>query len=170
MSGVILFEFFIIFVTLGLWYTFKRQGKHGTRMIVSMFLGVLLFEMLAYPMWHNFGYSAYTYIGPVNWIVTLGWANIFLVSLSLVDYTFHRTSEGKKFWLYIIFMTIITTPIEVAMLNLGIRSYDSILTSTLSGASLPFTLQPIEIFLVLPLVGALVFPFYKYLMKHWIKK
>ena len=76
-------------------------------------------------------------------------------------------SEKGKFWLYLVFATIITVPAESLILKLGIRSYAPILAETFSGIMIPLTYVPIEVLLATPIITALIVPFYKYMLKNF---
>jgi len=164
MIGIFVFELSMIMLTVGLWFYMSKKGyKNVTKKFIILFLGVLLFEIMSEPMWRNFKLNSWAYLyRDVSWIITLGWVNIFLVSILLVDYFFEKFPEKKKFWLYLLFVTVITTPIEVILLQTGIRSYDAVLTETMSGIMIPLTQAPIEIILVIPMIAALIIPFYKF--------
>ncbi|MBU0628435.1 MAG: hypothetical protein KKC75_04545 [Nanoarchaeota archaeon] len=141
----------------------RKQCKNATRKIIILFLGVLLFEIMSEPMWRNFKLNSWAYLyHDVSWIITLGWVNIFLASMLLIDNLFEKMPEKKKFWLYLLFITVITTPIEVILLQTGIRGYDAVLTATMRGIMIPFTQAPIEIVFVIPMMAALIIPFYKF--------
>lgn len=163
MSGILIFELALIIFTVGIGYLMKKNDYTNiTKKMIILFIGVLLFEIMSEPMWKNYSLDSWAYIyHDVSWIITLGWVNIFLISILLVDHLFKKFEEKKKFWLYLLFVTIITTPIEVILLSTGIRGYASELTSTMSGMYIPLTSAPIEIILIIPLIAALVIPFYK---------
>ena len=167
MTGVLIFELAVIAITIGLWYYMEKSGyKRVWQKILILFVGVLLFEMMSEPMWRNFELHSWTYLyRNVSWIITLGWTNIFLVSMIVVDKFFKQRKESSKFWLYLLFVTIITTPIEVILLKIGIRGYDPVLTTTMSGINIPFTNAPIEILIAIPIIAALVIPFYKVMVR-----
>ncbi|MBS3136036.1 hypothetical protein J4401_03675 [Candidatus Woesearchaeota archaeon] len=167
MSWIILLEIGIIAIAIGVWYLLKKQKyKKPTISFAVLFISVLLFEIVSEPMWKNNLLDGWAYIyRDVSWVITLGWVIIFFISFYLVDKKWPKLSEGKKFWLYLAALTIITTPIEVILLSAGIREYSSVLTQTMSGILIPLTSAPIEIILTIPLIGALVIPFYKVLMR-----
>lgn len=167
MIGTLTFEIAILILTLGLYFYMKKSGqKRPFLKMLILFVGVLIFEVMSEPMWRNYNLNGWAYLyHDVSWIITLGWVVIFMVSFLLVDSLFKKTSEGKKFWLYALFITIITTPVEVIMLSNGLRGYAEELTRTLSGLIIPLTSAPIEIILTIPLVAALVIPFYKVALK-----
>ena len=74
-----------------------------------------------------------------------------------------KLKEKTKFWMYLLFVTIITVPIESILLKTGLRSYASDLTNTFSGFTIPLTQAPIEILLAVPIIATLVIAFYKYI-------
>lgn len=167
MTGILIFEIAIVLLSVGLWYYMKRNGhKNILKKFLILFIGVLLFEIMSEPMWRNINLNSWAYVyHDISWIITLGWLNIFMISMLLVDHFFSSYSEGKKFWLNLLFVTIITTPIEVALLATGLRDYDPILTSTMTGISIPFTSAPLEIIMVIPIIAALIIPFYKVMLE-----
>ncbi|MBS1266275.1 MAG: hypothetical protein MAG795_00242 [Candidatus Woesearchaeota archaeon] len=166
MSGILIFEISMILVSVGIWFYMKKNNyKNILQKMLVLFIAVLLFEIMSEPMWRNFLLHRWTFIyHDVSWIITLGWVNIFMVSMLLVDKLFSKYTEKAKFWLYLLFVTIITTPIEVILLNTGIRGYDAVLTSTMTGITIPFTSAPIEIIMVIPIIAALIIPFYKIML------
>lgn len=163
MSGILIFEVVLIALTIGIYFIMKKyEHKKIFLKMLILFIAVLFFEVMSEPMWRNNGLDSWAYLyHDVSWIITLGWVNIFLVSIILVDIIFKKYSEIKKFGLYLLFVTVITTPIEVILFSSGIRSYAVELTSTMSGVMIPFTSAPIEIIAVIPMIAALVVPFYK---------
>jgi hypothetical protein len=166
MSGILIFEISMILLSVGIWFYMRKNNyKNILQKMLVLFIGVLLFEIMSEPMWQNFLLHRWTFIyHDVSWIITLGWMNIFMVSMLLVDKLFSKYTEKVKFWLYLLFVTIITTPIEVILLNTGIRGYDTVLTSTMTGITIPFTSAPIEIIMVIPIIAALIIPFYKIML------
>ncbi len=161
MSSVFIFEIVMILVTIGLLYFMKKNKyKHIFLKSIILFVGVFLFEVMSEPMWRNFLLNPWAYIyNDVSWIITLGWVNIFLVSIILVDYFFKKLDEKRKFWLYLLFVTIITVPVEAILLNVGIRAYDPVLLNTMTGIT--FLSAPIETLFIVPMIAAFVIPFYK---------
>ena len=138
----------------------KNKYKHIFLKAIILFVGVFLFEVISEPMWRNLLLNSWSYIyHDVSWIITLGWVNIFLVSIILVDSFFKRFDEKRKFWLYLLFVTIITVPIEALLLKVGIRAYDPVLLDTMSGIT--FLSAPIETLFIVPMIAALVIPFFK---------
>ena len=163
MANALLFELVVILVSIILYYCLKKIGyKNVGKRFIFLFIGIFLFEIMAEPMWINKGLDSWAYVyGNVSWILTLGWLDIFLVSMLIVDKLCNKTAEKVKFWWYLVVVTIITTPIESWLLNSGLRAYDSALTTTFSGILIPLTSVPIEIMLAVPIIAALVIPFYK---------
>ena len=159
----LIFELIIVLVTILLYFFMKKQNhKNVLKKLLVLFIGVLLFEIMSEPMWNNYFLNNWAFLyNDVSWIITLGWMNIFMISILVVDHFYKKYSEKTKFWLYLLFVTIITLPIEIILLKVGIRDYSVVLTNTLSGINIPFTLAPIEILIVIPMIAALVIPFYK---------
>ena len=164
MSGVLSFEISMILITVVLWFLLKKKGdKHITKKLILLFIGVLLFEIMSEPMWRNLRLDPWAYLfNDVSWIITLGWVNIFVVAMLIVDKFWNNLSEGKKFWLYLLFITLITTPAEILILQAGIRAYDPVLTDTMLGIMIFGTKGPIEIIFIVPIIAALIIAFYKF--------
>lgn len=167
MTGILIFEISMVLLPVGIWFYMKKNNyKDILQKMLILFIGVLLFEIMSEQMWRNFLLHRWTFIyRDVSWVITLGWMNIFIVAMLLVDKFFDKYTEKAKFWLYLLCVTVITTPIEVILLKTGIRGYDSILTSTMTGVSIPFTSAPIEIIIIIPIIAALIVPFYKVMLK-----
>jgi len=166
MDTGLIFVLSLIILAVLVFYLAKRKYSDINKKVLILFMGVFLFEIMAEPMWINKNLPSWTYIyGNVSWLLTIGWTAIFMLSFLIGDWLFKKMSEKKKFWIYLLIVTLITTPIEVFMIRSGIRSYDISLTQTFSGITIPLTNVPLEIMLAVPLIAALVIPFYKYLSK-----
>lgn len=167
--SILLFELLVIIVTLGILTYMKTSGhKDVMKKFGIMFIAVLLFQIMSEPMWINQNLSSWAYLyGNVSWLLAFGWISIFFLSFLIVDSGFKKISEKGKFWLYLIVATILTVPAEILILKLGIRSYADVLSQTFSGLTIPGTLVPIEVLLAVPLISALIIPFYKYILNHW---
>ena len=166
MNGIFIFEIGMILLSIVIYLFMKKNSyKNILQKMIILFIAVLLFEIMSEPMWNNFLLSQWTFFyHNVSWIITLGWMNIFMISILLVDHLFKKYDENKKFWLYLLFVTIITTPIEILLLKVGIRGYDVGLLNTMSGLSIPLTNAPIEIIMIIPIIAALIIPFYKIML------
>jgi len=164
MSGLLIFEIFIVMFTIALWIFMKTKGyKNVTRKFIILFVSVLLFEFMSFPMWENSGFQKWAYIfQDITWIITLGWVGIFMFTFLIVDYAFRKTPEKYKFWIYLLVLEAIVVPIESGLIIFGIRGYAPILANTLSGYMIPLTVVPIEAIYAVPLFTALIICFYKY--------
>ena len=80
----------------------------------------------------------------------------------ILGYIFHKQPEKNRFILYLFFIEAITVPIESVLLITGVREYAPVLTETMSGFTIPFTIVPIEAVFAVPLFAALIISFYKY--------
>ena len=171
--GSFILEIVIILISIGLFVYLKKFETKAKKKFIILFLAVLLFEIMSEPMWVNHQFNSWAYLyGNVSWIVTLGWVSIFFVSFLIVDkliFNNKKASEKIKFWLYLLVVTIITVPIESLLLKYGFRSYSSALTDTFSGILIPLTRVPIEVLIAVPMIAALIIPFYKYLSDLSIK-
>ncbi len=164
MSWIFFLELFIIAFTIGLYFFMKKRGhKNVLRKLIILFVGVLLFEIMSEPMWLNLGFDSWAYIyKDITWIITLGWVSIFMTSILIVDHAFHHLPEKKRFWLYLLFSEAITVPLEMLLLETGIRKYAPILIDTMTGFTIPFTTVPLEAIYAIPLFTSLIIVFYKY--------
>jgi hypothetical protein len=165
MGFVLIYEFFIIATTIALWVFMTKNGyKNVSRKFLILFLGVLLFEIISEPMWLNLGFSSWAYIfRDLTWVLTLGWVNAFMIAILVVDNFFRNTSEKKRFFLYLLFISALVVPAEGIMLLLGIRDYAPFLLETMSGLAVPFLKVPIESVYAVPIFSSLILGFYKYL-------
>lgn len=153
----------ILFVSL---YAFMKKQKYQNveRRFTILFIAILFFEIISEPMWHNIGFEKWTYLyRELTLTVTLGWLSIFMISMLLVDYYFHKESEIKRFFYYLFIIETITVPIEMYLLESGMRKYSTELISTMSGLKIPFTSVPMEAVWAVPLFAILVISFYKYI-------
>jgi len=164
MTWISFLEVFIIVFTVGLYLFMKKKGhKNVLKKMIILFIGVLLFEMMSEPMWLNIGFDRWAYIyNDITWIITLGWVNIFMVSMLVVDRAFYKLPERRRFWLYLLFSEAITVPIEMLLLMTGIRKYAPVLMETMTGFTIPFTNVPLEAIYAIPLFTSLILAFYKY--------
>jgi len=103
---------------------------------------------------------AYLYLD-VSWIITVGWATIIVVSMTIIDMYFPRDSELHRFLFYLIPITIIGTIAEATVVKLGIRGYPPAVQEVLSGYTLLNT-APIEALYYIPVFMALVIAFARY--------
>jgi len=164
MSGLLITEVLIIVFTIFLWIYMKAKGyRNVTRKFLILFFSIILFEFMSEPMWNNSGFQSWAYIWQdITWIITLGWVGIFMFTFLIVDYAFRKTSETRKFWIYLLFLEAIVVPIESVLVISGVRGYAPILADTFSGYLIPFTVVPIEAIYAVPLFTSLIICFYKY--------
>jgi len=166
--NILLFELFVVLATFGLLVYIKKKGhKEVMKKFGLMLVAVFLFQIMSEPMWVNNELDSWAYLyGNVSWVLAFGWASIFLLTFLIVDSKFRKLPDGKKFWLYLLVVTIITVLAEALILKLGIRSYTTVLSSTFSGLVIPMTQVPLEVVLAVPIISALVIPFYKYFIDY----
>lgn len=163
--NILLFEFLVVLVTIGILVYMKKSGdKEVMKKFGLMLVAVFLFQIMSEPMWVNNNLHSWAYLyGNVSWVLTFGWVSIFFLTFLIVDKGFKKMPEKNKFWLYLLVATIITVPAESLILKLGIRSYAGVLSSTFSGIMIPLTQIPLEVILAVPMISALIIPFYKYM-------
>lgn len=160
-TAILLFEFFVFagFITT-IFVLPKIKDKIWLR-FVAMSVGVLIFELFTAPMWnnHKMGRWAYLY-HDVSWILTIGWASLILSVVLIVDKLLSHWKEWQRFAVYLGLLTAIILPLEIWVVNIGIRSYSPEVLKTLSGVSL-FGV-PIEVLYYIPVFTGLLISFYKY--------
>ena len=168
-AGILILELLVIIITIGLYFGMKKMGyKKIWKKFIIMILAILLFMIISEPMYRNQGLDTWAYLyRDVAWTLVLGFADIFLISIAIVDKLWGKFKEKAKFWLYLLVVTIITVPIESGLLKIGVRGYSPILTDTFSGFMIPLTRVPIEVFLAVPILAALVIGFYMYFAEQY---
>jgi len=167
--NILLFELLVIIITVGILVYMSKSGqKDVMKKFGLMLVAVFLFQIMSEPMWVNSKLHSWAYLyGNVSWVLTFGWAIIFFLTFLIVDGGFKRMPEKSKFWLYLLVATIITVPAESLIIKLGIRSYADVLSQTFSGLMIPLTQVPLEILFAVPMISALIIPFYKYMLGRW---
>ena len=167
--NILLFEALVVIVTIGILAYMKYSGqKNVMKRFGLMLVAVFLFQIMSEPMWVNNNLDSWAYLyGNVSWVLTFGWVSIFFITFLLVDKGFKKMHEKNKFWLYLLVATIITVPAESLILKLGIRSYADVLSSTFSGLMIPLTQVPIEVLFAVPIISALIIPFYEYISSRY---
>lgn len=166
LSEGVIFMVELIFIALFLsvlLYLFKKKHKKTIKSMLIALIGVILFELMIEPMVTNARFSSWTYyFHDMSFIVTLGWVLIVTISITLVDFAFPKTGNFKKFWLYLCTIDVLTLPIEVFLVQTGMRVYSESLMATTLGPKIPFTIVPVEIAFAIPMFFALVIGFTKY--------
>jgi hypothetical protein len=158
---IILFEAFILAgAGASLFILTKVKDKIWLRFLV-MSLGVLIFELFTSPMWNNYKMGQWAYVyHDVSWILTIGWTSLILGVVLLVDKFLEHWKEWKRFGVYLGILTLIILPLEMIVVNIGLRSYAPEVLGVVSGI---FILGvPIEVLYYIPVFTGLVIAFYKY--------
>ena len=164
MAAALGFEIFVLLLTAAVLFYMKKTGrKRVFQKFLILVLDVLLFEFMSEPMWLNRGFGAWAYLyRDITWVLTIGWASLFLIAIMVVDVIVPTLAESKRFWLYLLVLEVLVVPIEMFLLSTEIRSYAPVLIQTMSGLFIPFTSIPVEMILAVPLFATLVLTFYKY--------
>ena len=150
----------LVLVLVGLAWLSRLRDRLPTHFAL-MALGVLFFELFTAPMWNNshLGRWAYLY-NDVSWILTLGWTVLFLLVLHLVDRCLPQWRALPRYLLCLVVITIITVPLETALVAVGIRSYAPEVQEAAVGGFVHGV--PVAILYYMPVFAALVIGFYRY--------
>ena len=150
----------LVLVLVGLVWLGRLRDRLPAHLAL-MALGVFLFELFTAPLWNNahLGRWAYVY-NDVSWMLTLGWTVLFLLVLQLVDRCLPQWKEIPRYLLSLAVITLITIPLETALVALGIRSY----APEVHGAAVGGFVNgvPVAILYYMPVFAALVIGFYRY--------
>ncbi|GET38025.1 hypothetical protein [Microseira wollei] len=158
---IILFEAFI-FAGVGASFFILRKVKDKIWLrFLVMSVGVLIFELFTSPMWNNYKMGQWAYVyHDVSWILTIGWTSLILSVVLLVDKFLEHWKEWKKFGVDLGILTALIIPLEMIVVNIGVRSYAPEVLQAISGI---FILGvPIEVLYYIPVFTGLVIAFYKY--------
>lgn len=160
---IIIFEIFIIAITVLLLSIFYKYDKKILIKFGIMMIGVFIFEFFTHPMWFNYKLGAWAYVyRDVSWILTIGWSMMFVFAVFMVDKFFPKIEAWKRFLLYIVVMVLLGIFGESAVIKLGIRSYSPEVENVIGGWYTILTNVPVAIFYYVPVFSALVIGFYKY--------
>ncbi len=142
-------------------FLMRNLKPHFWWRVGIMAAGVLIFEIFTGPMWLNerLGRFAYVYTD-VSWVLTLGWTAMILGVVLLVDRWKPDWSAAKRFPVYLLVLLPVVFLAEIAVVNLGIRSYSAEVLGAVRGLRLAGV--PVEFFYYVPVFSALVITFYKY--------
>ena len=160
-AAILAFEGIVLASTAVLLPIFRRLDPKVIVRYVTIAVGVLIFEMFTAPMWHNHHLGVWAYVyHDVSWILTLGWTTMILTVLFLVDRHFTGWGPVKRFAASIGILTALVLVAELAVVNLGIRSYAPEVEDTVIGVYVAGV--PLEAVYYIPVFMALVVGFYRY--------
>ncbi|MFM7266076.1 MAG: hypothetical protein ACKOZW_10920 [Cyanobium sp.] len=144
----------------GLWLVSRWRDRAPLRFGL-MGLGVLIFQLFTAPMWNNdhLGPWAYLY-RDVSWVLTLAWTTLFLVVVEAIDRLRPRWRAWRRFLLALGLITVVALPVELLLVQLGVRSYAPEVLAAVG----PWRLAgvPLEFLYYVPVFAALVLGFYRY--------
>jgi len=167
-AAIIIFEVIVLALIIGTisYALFGMVSKKRNRLFKNLIIttiGVVLFEIMIQPMVLNTRWSSWTYYyHDLSIIVTFGWVVIVSVSIHIIDTLFAHLSDFKKFWLYLCTIDAITFPVEIFLVQSGVRVYSQSLIQSSLGVYIPYTSIPLEVGFAIPLFFALVIGFVKY--------
>jgi hypothetical protein len=157
-----IFEISVILATIIVLAILRVSDKKILSKFLITIIGVLLFEYLTSAMWVNQNLESWAYLYKgVSWVITLGWASIILVSVAIINFGFKRLSEGKRFVLQLILVSIIGFLAEMLVRSMNIREYSAMAQRSMSGVFL-LGLVPIEAVYYIPVFMILVLGFKRY--------
>jgi hypothetical protein len=158
---IVIFELFVVAVfASALFFLSKIKDKIWLRFAI-MAVGVLIFELFTAPMWnnHKLGQWAYLY-HDVSWILTIGWTSLIMIVVVFVDKLLPNIKEWRRFFLYLVILTVAIVPLEMLVVNLGIRGYSPEVKQAISGVYILGV--PVELLYYSPVFTGLIISFYKY--------
>ena len=158
--GIYFFEVVTLVFALAVAVYAWRKLPRGLWRFTFLCIGIFFFEFFTSPMWNNWNMSCWAYVyQDISWVLTLGWASVFLVVMTLVDRYTAGLSELKRFFLYLPALAFVVFFLEIWVVNIGIRSYAPEVEQTLLGIKI-FGV-PLELFYYVPVFAALVISFYR---------
>jgi hypothetical protein len=164
-----LFELSVIAITVIFLLLLFKIDKNTLKHFFFAFIAVLLFEYFTQALWFNKSLEPWTYLYlDISWIITIGWAIIIVVGMKLVELYFPTMREKKRFFLYLIFITLAGLVAESVVLKQGIREYSSATLRIMSGVKIGNV--PIEALYYIPVFMTLVISFMKYMEMIFEKK
>ena len=91
------------------------------------------------------------------------WIVVIWVATGVVDRFLIHFNIVWRFFLYLVFVTAITLPLEMFFINAGFRIYGPSATANFSGFATPLSHIPIEVAFAIPLYLSLVIAFIRYI-------
>jgi len=164
-DGTILFLellMLIMYAAIVLYFLKIKHWKTIRNLLITL-IGVVLFELMIDPLVLNTQLSSWSYyFKDLNIIISFGWVLIVSVSITMVDFAFKHLSDFKRFWLYLCLLDFLTIPVEIFLVQSGVRVYSQSMLEASYGAFIPFTMVPFEVLFAVPMFFALVIAFTKY--------
>lgn len=159
---MVLFEIAVILGVLIITVLLSQTNKKIHRRVILIFVAVLLFEYFTQAMWINNNLERWSYLYlDVNWVITIGWVGLILMSTSAVNILFKKSSERARFIYSLIALAIVGVVAEGVVRYLGIREYAEAVKEGFLGVYL-FGTVPIEALYYIPVFMALVISFVRY--------
>jgi hypothetical protein len=133
------------------------------RSLALGFVGVFFFEVMIEPLVDNRGFPAWSYVyRDISVAMTGFWLLLIWLTTNLVDRLLPNVNAMYRFLLYMVLLSVVSTPIEGWLLNNGYRAYGPSATANFSGIRTAIGDLPIEVVLAIPLYLALVICFVRY--------
>ncbi len=162
-AAIVMFEVFVIAAAVVSLLILRRYDRKVFWKFAVVAAGVFLFEFFTHPMWVNahMGWWAYVY-RDISWILTVGWSTIIIVPVTLIDTYLARFGALRRFVLYLVAMTLLGVIAEMAVVNLGLRSYTPESLEVIRGNFIGGTNVPLAALYYIPVFMALCIGFAKY--------
>jgi hypothetical protein len=161
--AILAFEVVVLLATLVAIRAIRRRRPRVLAHYATLAAGVVIFELFTAPMWNNFRLGVWAYVyKDVSWILTLGWTTMILTTIVLVDAWRPGWSEGRRFVVYLVVLSVLVAVAERVVVALGIRSYAPEVEEVLRDSYLPLLGISIHQLYYVPVFLTLVISFYKY--------
>ncbi|MEK7118805.1 MAG: hypothetical protein AAB869_04295, partial [Patescibacteria group bacterium] len=139
-----------------------KKGEYFRNFRIA-FVGVFLFELMIEPMVTNAHFPEWSYVyHDISIIMTFGWILLLWLATTLVDRFLPQVTQGRRFFLTLVAIAGIATPLEEWLISHGYRIYSASTQADFSGFLTPITHMPIEVVFAIPLYFALILGFVNY--------
>jgi drug/metabolite transporter superfamily protein YnfA len=157
------FEIGVILLTILVLLVLRKSKANYLQRFGLAFLGVLIFEYFTHPLWVNQNLQRWSFLYlDVNWIITLCWVNLILISLATIDYLLPKLSEGKRFFPLMGMITIGGLYLEWLFLRLNIRAYPAEIQAYIDATYRIANVVPVIEILYIPVFMGLIIGFIRY--------
>jgi hypothetical protein len=126
-------------------------------------VGVFAFEIMIEPLVDNRGFPSWSYVyRDISVVMTGFWLLLIWLVTNLVNRLMPRLGGLYRFFLSLVVLCIVASPIEAWMVRQGYRVYGPSATENFSGLRTLIGDVPVEVIFAVPLYLALVICFIRY--------